>query len=404
MTPTKTPTPRLRRVRREAEEELRENILGYWLTHAVDRDGSGFHGRLTYDNRLDPTAPRSAVLNTRILWTFSVAAEHFGETDYREAAERAYVYLRDHFIDREHGGVYWSVDHTGAPLDQKNQVYALAFAIMALADYYRMSGREEASRMARSIFDLVERYARDREKGGYFEAYSRDWKPSADQRISPRGLNTRKTMNTHLHVLEAYTVLLSATGDETVREALTSITDEFLTHILSPDQRHLLLFFDEEWRSQSDIVSYGHDIEASWLLDEAGQLLDDSDLRRRIRHATLSLAEATLQEAVGEDGGIANELHGDGTLDTDRHWWPQAEALVGFLNAWQITGDSRYEDAVVRMWDFIRSRLVDQEHGEWFSRVDIQGRPNLSDDKVGPWKGPYHNGRACLEVMKRVSE
>lgn len=384
------------------ERELTDNILHYWLAHTYDREFGGFVGRIAHDNRVDPTAAKGAVLNARILWSFASAYRCFGTAGYLEAARRAYDYICARFLDREHQGVFWTVDHRGCPLDTKKQVYAQAFTIYALAEFHAATGERPPLDLARAIYSVLETRARDRRRGGYLEAYSRDWMLLEDLRLSEKDANEKKSMNTHLHMLEAYTALLRVWPDPGLRKRLGRLIRIFLDHIIDRTSYHLILFFDEAWNGRSRLTSYGHDIECAWLLEEAGRELGDESIRSEVADVSIRMAEAALREGIGGDGGLAYELHEDGRLDGDRHWWPQAEALVGFLNAYGLSGQESFLEASLGSWEFLCEWIVNREHGEWHWSVSPDGRPDLSQDKVGLWKGPYHNSRACLEGMRRI--
>jgi len=386
------------RVRRE----LLGNILPFWIQRSPDPDFGGFRGRIGGDGTVDPKAPKGAVLNARILWTFSALWQELGDTACEETAHRAYQYFRDFFLDREYGGVFWMLDYRGNPLNDRKQVYAQAFAVYGLARYFQATADDEALNIAVDLFRLLEARCRDPFAEGYFEAFARDWDELQDVRLSPRDLNEKKSMNTHLHLLEAYTGLLQVWPDARLQDRLVKLVETFLDRILDRPRAHLQLFFNENWEVRSDVVSFGHDIEASWLLEEAGRVLQISRLTADIRDAAEHIARSVRREGVAKDGSILYERYGDGSVDEDRHWWPQAEGLVGFLNAYELTGEECYLDAVLRLWDFIEEHLVDRENGEWHWAVDACGRPRRELDKVGPWKGPYHNGRACLEVLRRL--
>lgn len=380
------------------EDEL-HRILHWWITRMVDEQGGGFYGRIDGRGRLYPEAERGVIMYSRILWTFAAAARLTGQALYRQVAERAYHYFRHCFWDQQEGGVFWSVDADGQPLQIRKQIYAQAFAIYALAEYYHLTRDEGSLHQALEIFWLVERYSRDAVNGGYWEAFARNWGPTADLRLSEKDANEAKTMNTHLHVLEAYTNLLRVHRDHALTDALNNLIDCFLTRFIDPDTHHLRLFFDETWQCKSKMVSYGHDIECSWLLGEAAGVLGDDELIGRVRPAALGLAEAVYRDGLAADGALHYEIDEDGHLDTDRHWWPQAEAVVGFLNAYTIHRKPGLYQAAARCWDYINAFLLDRENGEWHWRVDQHGRPALEEDKAGPWKGPYHSGRMCMEGM-----
>ena len=385
-----------------ARAELVEHILPYWAARTVDREHGGFVGRIDGHDRLVPGAPKGAVLNARILWTFAAAARALGADRWRAEADRAYAYLRAHVRDAEHGGVFWTVTAEGRPLDTKKQVYAQAFAIYALAEYARLGGPAEALAWAQDLYRRLEAHAVDPEHGGYYEAFARDWGPAADVRLSEKDDDAPKSMNTHLHVLEAYTTLYRVWPDAELAGRLRALLGLFLDRVIDPAAGHLTCFFEADWARASGLVSYGHDIEASWLLDEAAAVLGDGALAATVREASLRLARRTLAEGLDADGALFNEREAGGHLDTDKHWWPQAEAVVGFLNAYAHTGEGAFAEAALRAWAFIEAHLVDRAGGEWFFRVSRDGVPYREEDKVGLWKCPYHNARACLEIIERV--
>lgn len=387
---------------KEIEEELTDNILPFW-NKTIDREKEGFFGRIRNDGKIIEDALKSAVLNTRILWTYSAVYRHLRDEKYLDLAHRAYRYILRHFRDREKGGIFWMVDALGNPVEEKKQIYAQAFCIYALSEYYRVTKDRDALNWAKQIFAMIEENSFDPEFRGYFEAFSREWDLLEDVRLSAKDKNERKTMNTHLHLLEAYTNLSRIWESKKLERQLERLVGIFLDIIIDVETGHFHLFFDDRWDVRSDAVSYGHDIEGSWLLHEAGEVLQNEKLSRRIEKASLRLAEITLMEGVDDDGGLMHAGNIHGAVDTDKHWWPQAEAMVGFLNAFQITKEMKFYESSYRCWEFARKHIVDREFGEWFFRVDKQGQAYLSEEnKVGPWKGPYHNTRACLEIIRRL--
>ena len=385
-----------------ARAELVEHILPFWAERTLDDEHGGFVGRIDGHGRRVPEAAKGSVLNARILWTFAAACRALGTDRWCAEADRAYDALRVHFADPEHGGVFWTVAPDGTPVDDKKQVYAQAFTIYALAEHVRQRDDAEALAWAQALYRLLEDRAVDPGHGGYVEAFSRDWGPAADLRLSEKDADAPKSMNTHLHVLEAYTALARVWPDAELAARLRALVEIVLDRIVDPDTGHLGLFFGMDWAPLSADVSFGHDVEASWLLEEAASVLGDADLAARVRPVALRLARLTLEEGLDADGGLFNERDEDGHLDTDKHWWPQAEAVVGFFAAYEHTGDRAFADAARQTWAFIQRAIVDREGGEWFFRVDREGAPYQEEDKVGPWKCPYHNARACLEIMARA--
>ena len=379
--------------------ELERDILPFWLQRMFD-PAQGWYGRMTGRGELVTDAPRGAVLNARLLWTFSAAWRLTGRPVYRAAALHAYREIRDRFVDRKCGGVYWSLDASGAPLDAKKQFYAIAFAVYGIAEYYRAGGDRKALALAERLWRDIEAHSFDGD--GYLEACTRDWQPIADMRLSDKDRNDAKTMNTHLHILEGYTALYRVWPDEGLRQRLTGLVEIFLERIVRPDG-HLGLFFDENWISRSEMVSYGHDIEASWLLEEAAALLGDAPLMARTTEACRRIASAALEGWRSGEGMIYEYDPATGRRDADRHWWVQAETVVGCWNRFQRDGDPAWAQRALDTWDFIRRNLLCPD-GEWYWSVRADGSPNLDDDRAGFWKCPYHNGRMCMEILERARQ
>nr|WP_138495193.1 AGE family epimerase/isomerase [Paenibacillus pinistramenti] len=392
----------------ELKDELVNNILAYWMERTVDEKHFGFVGEITSRGEIRPEADKGLVLHARILWTFAAAFRECKDERYLQMAQRAYETLRESFRDPEYGGLYWMIDAAGAPVQDKKQVYGQAFVIYALAEYVRADGAgssesQEALDWAVELYRLLERYAYDPVHLGYVEALARDWSETDDLSLSGKDLNERKSMNTHLHVLEAYTNLYRVFPAEGLGGRLRELIEVHLDKIIDPDTSHFRLFFDDEWNSKSPDVSYGHDIEGSWLLCEAAEVLGDETLETRVNEAAQAMAEATLDEGTDSDGGIFNEYDG-AHLDDSKDWWPQAEAMVGYLNAYQLTGEEAFLQAARSSWSFITRFVSDREGGEWHWQVRRDGTPVISDGqpKAGAWKCPYHNSRACMEALNRI--
>ena len=386
----------------EMRQELTERILPFWMRNAVDRHLGGFVGHLSDRNVPATNSPKGAVLNARILWTFAAAFRAIGDPALVEMAERADDYIGRYFFDPVHGGVFWMVDAAGSPLDERKHVYAQAFAVYGLSEFHRATGDAESLRRAVEIFELIERRAHDPLNGGYIEAFDRAWKPLGDVRLSAEDADEPKSMNTHLHLLEAYANLLRMWPDDRLAERTRALIEIFLDRVIDRSSGHARLFFAADWVPGLNATSYGHDIETSWLLMDASDVIGDDGLRARVRDVSLALAEAVLAEAFDPAGGIFYEARPGGIVDTDKEWWPQAEAIVGFLNAYQETRRPDYLSAAWHTWAFIRRHIVDEEFGEWHWRVTRDGAVLPGHEKVGPWKCPYHNSRACLEVIARV--
>lgn len=381
---------------------LNNSILPYWSSTMVDPRG-GFYPRRDGHDTLHESEPKGAILNARILWSYSAAYAATGREEYREMALRARDYILAHFIDREHGGVYWSVNPDGTPCADRKQYYALAFTIYGLAEYAMATGGDaEALEAAMGLFDMIELHSYDPATGGYLEASARDWTPLADMRLSEKDANSSRTMNTHLHILEAYSALLRATGSERVREATVRLLRIFLDRIIDRRTWHLGLFFNDRWEREDGIISYGHDIEASWLLLEAALQVADPDLTAETRRVTRHVAEAALQ-GLCYDGSMVYERHASGSYDNEKHWWVQAESLVGQLYLYHEHGLTEYLPKAMHTWQYIKDRMVDPQ-GEWYWSRMPDGTINRRDDKAGFWKCPYHNSRACLEASRVLRE
>lgn len=349
--------------KRELNDEL-SRILNFWSENTIDEVNGGFYGRIDNNNQVIPGSPKGSVLNARILWTFSAAFNHHPDPVYFVKAARAYRYITDHFIDKQYGGVYWSVDCQGSPLDAKKQVYAIAFTIYALSEYYLASGIEAAKQNAVNLFYLLVEKAYDPVRTGYFEAFTRDWLPIDDLRLSAKDANEKKTMNTHLHVLEGFTNLYRTWPDEALKEHIEILLDNFFDHFIDHQTHHLVLFFDEDWRRRSDLVSYGHDIEATWLLLEAAEAIGNEKMLERIKKISIGMADAVI-DGIDSDGGWWYEYEpADNHLIKEKHWWVQAEAMIGFYNAWQISGDEKYLQLSISNWQFVKDKILDKVNGE----------------------------------------
>lgn len=397
-------------LRRAARAELTENILPYWARNGFDTRTGGLAGVVLNDGQRVDDVPRHVVIVARVLWTFAAALRQLGEEPvWRRAAERAREQLLGPFWDGRHGGVFWNIDAAGRVVSDRKQGYAQAFAIYGLAEWHVAAGDGEALARAQELFELVDRHLHDPDSGGYLEAGAADWRELRDLRLSEVEPNVPKTMNSLLHLLEAFTTLLHVWPDARVRARLTELVGLFLDRIRDEDPwPHCRLFFERNWRAMGRTISFGHDIETSWLLGAAADALGDPALTARVREVAQGLAAAVLAHGVDADGGIFYEAESGQVTNSDKHWWPQAEAVVGFLEAHALGGEPRYLDAALRTWRFIEERLIDRRYGEWLPAVDRVGRPKpaypefSNGYKIGPWKCPYHNGRACLEILRRV--
>ena len=387
----------------EVREHLFGHILPFWCGPAVDHDKGGWMAWLSNDLTSDRTQPKGLIVHSRILWAFSAVHQVQPDAQFKAMADRAFDYLVTRFWDQRHGGAFWRLNDSGEVIDSSKKIYGQAFVIYALNEYHRAFGSLEAMKRAGEVCRLIERHAHDDQFGGYYEVCNADWSPAgADARLSEKDLAEKKSMNNHLHVLEAYTQLYRTTRASETRQGLLELIQIFLDRILDPRTMHLHHFFDERWAVRSDSYTFGHDIEASWLLCEAAETLEDSALTKRVREVAVSMAANVLAEAASSEGGLFYEGRGGAIIDDGRECWPQAEAIVGFLNAFQISREERFFSAAVRVWDFIQNNLTDRVHGEWFWRITRDGSPDPKLPKVSEWKGPYHGTRACLETLHRL--
>ena len=414
----------------EVRDVLENNILNFWLDKMVDEENGGFYGQMTGEGEIVKTADKGGILNARILWSFSAAYRVLHKQEYLEAATRAKDYIIDHFIDKEYGGTYWSLDYKGQPKDTKKQFYAIGFTIYGLSEYARATGDREALDYVMELYECIEEHSLDREYNGYIEACTREWGEIADMRLSELDANYPKSQNTHLHIIEPYTNLfrcikelkaaescdyvpaigsvlpigVTVPDDFVVRleSSLRNLITIFTDKILNPDTHHLDLFFDMDWtREAGRLESYGHDIECSWLMHEAALVLGDETVLKKVETVVQMVAKAS-EKGLNEDGSMVHEANLDtGYVDTDRHWWVQAENVVGWINIWQYFGDESALQKALRCWQYIKDNLIDREGGEWWWSRDPERNINRKDDKAGFWKCPYHNSRMCLELMER---
>jgi mannobiose 2-epimerase len=397
------------------ERELHENILSYWIKYAVENEGDGFYGAVDLKGVPIVGAPKSCVLNARILWTFAEAAKNFNNQQYAQIADRAYQVLINHFADQQFGGYFMSISSDNLPLDSIKHTYAQAFVLYALSKYYELKQAPALLQELGDYFLLLEEKTKDPHNTGYFEAFTREWQLYSENRMADN--NEPRSMNTHLHILEAYAAYYKVSKDDLAGKRLKELLGLFIGKIIRPSG-HLGIFFDEQFteaESSKGTCSFGHDIEASWLLWEAAEILGDQGIIEKMRPLSVQMLKAVDRVGIDKDGGLFLESTRYGShLKTNKHWWPQAETLVALMNGLQLTNDPSWWDKLKLSWNFIDTCLIDHENGEWFTKVSRLGVPYLeepandpspyyrNDWKIDPWKCPYHNGRAMMELITRI--
>ena len=410
-------------IRQEVLSCIEQNILPFWI-HFQDEENGGFYGRMTGDGVIDKEASKGGILNARILWSFSASYRVLGKPEYLVAATRAKDYILEHFLDPVYGGTYWELDYKGNPIDTKKQFYALGFMLYGMSEYVRaLRQRPDASvsesdiqkvlGVCISLFTCIEEHSLDEVYNGYIEACTREWGEIADMRLSELDANYPKSQNTHLHIIEPYANFYRVLKEEPssvlpvllkVETSLRNLIDIFCDKILNPDTHHLDLFFEMDWtRGAGWLESYGHDIECSWLLHEAALVLGDKEVLAKVEPIVQLVAKAS-EKGLNADGSMTHEANLDtGYVDDDRHWWVQAETVVGFYNIYQHFGDEDALQKALRCWQYIKDNLIDHELGEWYWSRDAERNINRKDDHAGFWKCPYHNSRMCLELIERTN-
>ncbi|MFV8343943.1 AGE family epimerase/isomerase [Flavobacterium sp. XS2P39] len=390
----------LKQLQSELTAEL-DSILGYWSKCTIDSENEGFIGQIDHNDQINPKAEKGSVLNARILWTFSSAYKLTKDEHHKKIAKRAFDYIISHFYDTEFGGIFWSLHFDGTPKDTKNQIYAIAFVIYGMTEYYAVSKDEKALEVAIALYKKIQEHSYDSIHKGYLEAFTRDWKNIDDLRLSDKDANEKKTMNTHLHIVEAYANLYKVWKNDTLQKDIIELLHVIDTHFINEETGHLSLFFDENWMEKPDVISYGHDIEAAWLLLQCAEISQDVALIARYTKHAIQLTDVT-REGIDADGGLWYELDPKSNeLIAEKHWWPQAELMIGFFNTYELTGDKTYLNVVLKNWDFIKTYILDIKNGEWYWGINAD-YSLIEKDKAGFWKCPYHNGRACIEIINRI--
>lgn len=382
-------------------KHLYNDLITFWKKMRDDEHG-GFYGFADNNGSPDKEASKGVILQSRILWFFSSSYMLLKDKDVLELADHAYSFLKDRCFDQEYGGVYWSVNFDGTVCEDMKHTYCQAFAVYALSAYYRASKNREALDLALSLYNIIENKCRD--SRGYLEAFNRDFSPAGNDKLSENGVMADRTMNTLLHVLECYTELLNADHSSKVADSVSEILHIFKTHVYDPERKICKVFFDMDYRSIIDLESYGHDIEASWLINRACEVLNDRKISEEIMPLVTGLSEGALSHAIDiRDHAMNNECE-NGVVDFKKVWWVQAEAVTGFYNAYTLTGNEDYLKASEHIWDYIREYVIDKESGEWIENIYSDDSTDRSQPLVHEWKCPYHNGRMCIEMIMRLEQ
>lgn len=389
------------KLKKEIAQELTEHILPFWM-RLVDKENGGIFGVVDNDLNIDKTADKGGIVTSRFLWTFSAAYRVTNNERYLAVANHLYDFLVNNVYDHEYKGLYWLVDYQGNPKDTRKHVYTQSFGIYALSEYYRATNKPEALEMAKDLYHLIEEKGFNPDNNAYKEEFDREWNEIPNEMLSENGVMADITMNTHIHILEAYTTFYKAWPNEGLKGRLENLLQILFEKIYDQESKFLGVFFDKNWNSLLDIKSFGHDIEASWLIDETLKAIDSE--KPEYVQMVIDIAYNIADYAMQEDGSLINEQVGD-VVDKTRVWWVQAEACVGFMNAYQRTKDEKFLTLVNQLWEYVKNNLVDKrENGEWYWSIEADGTPTTKRNIGDPWKASYHNGRFCLEIMERVEE
>lgn len=380
-------------------KELVEGILPFWLDK-IDNEHGGFYGYMDEELVLDKKAPKGGLACARLLWTFSSAYRVLGDEACLVAAHHAYKFLVEHLLDEVHKGIYWLVDFEGHLLDGRKHIYVQAFGVYALSEYYRATGEQGGLEKALELYELIHEKGYDCDAEAYLEEFDREWHQLDNEMLSENGVVADYTYNTHLHVLEAMTNLYRVWPNAELKVRIEKILDVFYQRIYNHETGFFKVFFDRQWSSLIDLISYGHDIESSWLIHEAIKVLAITDEEHPWMVMVRRPAYGVLGEAMDSLGAMNNEKE-KGVLDDKKIWWVQAEAFVGYINMFELTKDEAFLKAAHRVWSFIEKYIVDKrEGGEWHAELDSDYKV-MDKPVIEPWKLNYHNGRCCLEFVER---
>lgn len=386
-------------LKREVTKELTEHILPFWMG-LIDKENGGFFGEIDFELKVNLEADKGGIAAARHLWTFSAAYRITSNEEYLRTATHAYNFIVEKLFDQKYEGLYWMLDHEGNPIDTRKHVYTQAFGIYALSEYYRVTQNEEALDLAKKLYYLIEQKGYNPKNNAYMEEFDRKWNKVPNEMLSENGVIAEITMNTHIHVIEAYTNLYKIWPENELKKRLENLLNIHYEDIYDNDTKSLGVFFDDNWNSILDIKSFGHDIEASWLIDETIKTIENN--KPEYSEMVIDIAYEIADYAIQEDGSLINE-EVNGHLDQTRIWWVQAEAMVGFINAHERTKDDKFLILAKNLWSYTKKHIIDnRQKGEWFWSVDKDGV--VTERSIGePWKASYHNGRFCLEIIERMS-
>ncbi|MCR5213345.1 MAG: AGE family epimerase/isomerase [Eubacterium sp.] len=428
-------------MKKDMINEFENHMIPFWK-HMIDREYGGYYGLLDYSLKLDKNADKGCILNSRILWFFSNAAVRLNDSDYMTFADEAYDFLQKHFIDKEYGGVYWSVSYDGLPSDETKHTYNQSFAIYALSSYYEASKIKASLETAYELFDIVESKCRD--KDGYLEAFNRFFEKASNEKLSENGVEAGRTMNTLLHLMEAYTELYRVDTEDIlgkrqeVKDRIVEMLNIFRNKVFNPKKERLEVFFDLDYNTLIDLHSYGHDIESAWLIDRTVDVLNEfSDGRSKYDMSDITkVLTKKIYEVAFRENGMPAECEKGNVLET-RVWWVQCEAIIGFLNGIAYSDEKGmlvditeildselvpdfsseidakasektdntldYLRAAISIWKYTKEYMIDSRSGsEWFAEVGLDGKPFTHKAILDPWKCPYHNGRMYMEILERL--
>ncbi len=400
---------------------LKDGIIPFWFDRAIDNVDGGY--LTNFDEKGNSTGTLIKYSNTqcRLLWWFSQCSRKFPEIEgCKERAQHGFEFMLNNFWDKELGGWFWTVNKDGSPLDTAKIVYGQSFAIYALSEYTLGTGDKRGVEYAAKTFDLLQINCADTRHGGYYENMQRNWMPETAGFAG----GDRKGLDTHMHLMEAYTTLYEASGNPLHQRKLCEQIDLIATKMVDIDAGCGLNQFDLAWNpipaiaikrtwnaerfgeqpaQPTETTSYGHNLELVWLMNRAMEIAKISPTPYQPLMRKL-LDHGVNQGVDWEYGGIYRDgIRGGGPLVLEKEFWQNAESLVGFLDGYHYFNDPRYLDAFCNLWDFVAQHMIIADVGEWRTLLDRTGKP--LDTQIGnPWKVSYHTGRSMVECMERLNK